>query len=79
MVRTKAIPALVGICAHLCPSVVKLMSLSAQHLWLIPALPLAAAAVCALMPRSGRTLAAGIAIGAMGGSLLLSCLALAGA
>ena len=55
------------------------MTLAAQHLWLIPALPLAAAAVGALTPRSGRSLAAGAAIGAMGLSFLLSCLALAGA
>ena len=55
------------------------MTLSAQHLWLIPALPLAAAAVGALTPRSGRTLAAGAAIAAMAGAFLLACLALAGA
>jgi NADH-quinone oxidoreductase subunit L len=55
------------------------MTLAAEHLWLIPALPLAAAAVGALTPRSGRSLAAGAAIGAMGFSFLLSCLALAGA
>ena len=55
------------------------MTLSAQHLWLIPALPLAAAAVGALTPRSGRTIAAAAAIGAMLGSFLLACLALAGA
>ena len=55
------------------------MTLSVQHLWLIPALPLAAAAVGALTPRSGRTLAASAAIGAMAGSFLLACLALAGA
>ena len=55
------------------------MTLSVQHLWLIPALPLAAAVIGALVPRSGRTLAAGAAIGAMGGAFLLACLALAGA
>ncbi|MBI2814171.1 MAG: NADH-quinone oxidoreductase subunit L [Opitutae bacterium] len=55
------------------------MTLAVQHLWLIPALPLAAAAVGALAPRSGRTLAAGAAIGAMAGSFILACLALAGA
>ncbi len=55
------------------------MTLSVQHLWLIPALPLAAAAIGALTPRNGRTLAAGVAIGAMAGSFLLACLALAGA
>jgi len=55
------------------------MNLSVQHLWLIPALPLAAAAVGALTPKSGRTLAASAAIAAMAGAFLLSCLALAGA
>jgi NADH-quinone oxidoreductase subunit L len=55
------------------------MTLSVQHLWLIPALPLAAAVIGALVPRSGRTLAAGAAIGAMVGAFLLACLALAGA
>jgi NADH-quinone oxidoreductase subunit L len=35
------------------------------NLWLIPALPLAAAAIGALTPRGGRRLAAGAAIGAM--------------
>jgi len=55
------------------------MTLSVQHLWLIPALPLAAAVIGALVPRSGRTLAAGAAIGAMAGACLLACLALAGA
>ncbi|MSU22220.1 MAG: NADH-quinone oxidoreductase subunit L [Opitutus sp.] len=53
------------------------MTLSAQHLWLIPALPLLAAALGALTPRSGRTPAAGAAIGAMVLSFLLSCGALA--
>ena len=46
------------------------------HLWLIPALPLLAAAIGALTPRRGRRLAAGAAIAAMLGSLILSCLAL---
>ncbi|HEY0862808.1 MAG TPA: NADH-quinone oxidoreductase subunit L [Lacunisphaera sp.] len=55
------------------------MTLAVQHLWLIPALPLAAAVIGALVPRSGRTLAAGAAIGAMAGAFLLACLALAGA
>jgi len=55
------------------------MTLSAQHLWLIPVLPLAAAGLGALTPRGGRTLAAGATILTMAGSLLLSCLALAGA
>lgn len=55
------------------------MTLAAQHLWLIPALPLAAAGIGALTPKSGRSLAAGTALAAMAGSFLLSCLALAGA
>jgi len=55
------------------------MTLAVQHLWLIPALPLAAAAIGALTPRSGRTLAAAATIGTMAASFLLSCLALAGA
>ncbi len=55
------------------------MTLPVQHLWLIPALPLAAAAIGALTPRTGRALAAGTAIGAMAGASLLSCLALTGA
>jgi|CXWL01.1.fsa_nt_gi NADH-quinone oxidoreductase subunit L len=55
------------------------MTLAVQNLWLIPALPLAAAGLGALTPRSGKTLAAGAAIGALAGSLILSCLALAGA
>jgi NADH-quinone oxidoreductase subunit L len=55
------------------------MTLSAQHLWLIPALPLAAAAVGALTPRGGRKLAAGTAIGAMAAAFALACLALNGA
>jgi NADH-quinone oxidoreductase subunit L len=41
------------------------MSLALQLLWLIPALPLAAAAIGALTPRRGRALAAGAAIAAM--------------
>lgn len=52
------------------------MTLSAQHLWLIPALPLAAAAIGALVPRSGRALAAGAAIAALAASFLVSCVAL---
>ena len=55
------------------------MTLSAQYLWLIPALPLAAAAVGALTPRRGRRLAAAAAILAMAGSFVLAGLALAGA
>jgi NADH-quinone oxidoreductase subunit L len=52
------------------------MTLSVQYLWLIPALPLLAAAIGALTPRGGRTLAAGVAIGAMVVSFFLSCGAL---
>ena len=52
------------------------MSLSVQHLWFIPALPLAASAIIALTPRSGRTLAATAAILALALSFLLSCGAL---
>jgi NADH-quinone oxidoreductase subunit L len=55
------------------------MHLAVPYLWLIPALPLAAAAVGALAPKSGRTLAAGAALTAMAGAFVLSCLALAGA
>ncbi len=55
------------------------MTLPAQYLWLIPALPLLAAAIGALTPRRGRALAAGAALAGMGGSFLLSCAALAGA
>ena len=47
-----------------------------QNLWLIPALPLAAAALGALTPRRGRTLAAGAAIAAMIASFFVACLAL---
>ena len=52
------------------------MGLAVEHLWLIPALPLVAAAIGALTPRSGRTLAAGAAIATMGVAFLLSCGAL---
>ena len=55
------------------------MNLPVQHLWLIPALPLLAAAIGALTPRAGRRLAAGAAITAMAGAFVLSCFALAGA
>ncbi|MBI2498431.1 MAG: NADH-quinone oxidoreductase subunit L [Opitutae bacterium] len=53
------------------------MTLAAEHLWLIPALPLAAAALGALVTRRGRALVAGAAIASMAGSFLLSCAALA--
>ncbi len=52
------------------------MTLTAQHLWLIPALPLLVAAVGAFSRHRGIALAA---IFAMAGSFVLSCLALAGA
>jgi len=52
------------------------MTLAVRHLWLIPALPLAAAVVGALAPKSGRALAAGAAIAAMAGAFILSCLTL---
>ena len=52
------------------------MDSPADHLWLIPALPLLAAGLGALTPRRGRRFAAGTAIAAMAGSLLLSCVAL---
>ncbi len=55
------------------------MTLSVQFLWLIPALPLLAAAVGALTPRGGRTLASGAAIASMAIAFLLSCGALAAA
>ncbi len=50
--------------------------LTASYLWLIPALPLLAAAIGALTPRSGRRLASGAAIGAMTMAFVLSCGAL---
>ncbi len=52
------------------------MSLPVHLLWLIPALPLLAAGISALTPRSGRRLSATLAIGALSISLLLSCAAL---
>jgi NADH-quinone oxidoreductase subunit L len=55
------------------------MTLAAQHLWLIPMLPLAAAAVTALLPRSQIRAASFAAIGALFASLVVSVLALAGA
>ena len=45
------------------------MTPAVHHLWLIPALPLLAAAIGALTPRGGRRLAAGAAIAAMAGAL----------
>ncbi len=55
------------------------MTLSAQSLWLIPALPLLAAAIGAISARKNRSIAAGSAILAMSISFVLSCLALNGA
>lgn len=52
------------------------MSLPVHLLWLVPALPLAAAGLAALTPRSGRRLAAGAAIAAMALAFLVSCGAL---
>lgn len=46
--------------------------------WLIPALPLVAAAVQSLLPRSARKLSAGICITAMGAACLLALRAFAG-
>ena len=45
----------------------------ATDLWMIPAAPLAAAAISALLPRDCRKLSAGLAIGAMIIALLGSC------
>jgi NADH-quinone oxidoreductase subunit L len=55
------------------------MTLSAQYLWLIPALPLASAAIGSLTPRSGRAIAAGAAILSMAAAFIVSCFALNGA
>lgn len=49
----------------------------ARYLWLIPALPAAAAAVIALSRQAQRKLAAGLAIGAMSVSFLLALIAFA--
>ena len=46
-----------------------------QHLWLIPFLPLLAAAATALLPRKRRRLSSALAIGALAGSLILSVVA----
>src|ERR1700731_1350575 len=46
-----------------------------HYLWLIPALPLLAAAVSALARRRHRKFSAGLAIVAMIGALVLSCIA----
>ena len=52
-------------------------SFIAEILWLIPALPVAAAAVTALLGRSRRRTSATLAIGALSFSLLLSLVAFA--
>ena len=52
------------------------MSLPVQYVWLIPLLPLLAAAVGALTPRGGTKLASSAAIGAMVIAFFLSCGAL---
>lgn len=46
-----------------------------KYLWLIPALPLTAAGIGALLPRAQRRVAASLAIGGMGLSWLLACIA----
>src|SRR5580704_16251069 len=46
-----------------------------KHLWLIPAAPLLAAGVAALLPRRQRRLSAGLAIGAISLSFVVSCAA----
>jgi len=48
-----------------------------QYLWLIPVLPLLAAGISALLKRPSRSLSAGLAIGALGASFLLSFMAFA--
>ena len=48
-----------------------------QNLWLIPVLPLLAAGISALLKRPNRSLAAGLAIGSLGASFLLSLMAFA--
>ena len=49
------------------------------QLWLVPALPLLAAGLGALLKQPRRRLAASLAIGAMAAALVLSCLPLANA
>jgi NADH-quinone oxidoreductase subunit L len=48
-----------------------------KYLWLIPALPLLAAAISALLKQPSRKAAASLAIGSMVGALILSCIAFA--
>jgi hypothetical protein len=47
-----------------------------HYLWLIPALPLAAAALTALAPQSQRKFAASLAVGSMAIALVLACFAI---
>ena len=54
------------------------MTLGVEQIFLVPLLPLVAAAIGSLTPRRGRALAAGSAITAMAGALIVSCLALPG-
>src|SRR5437588_11835783 len=53
------------------------MSWIPQYLWLIPALPLLAAGVSALLKQRQRNLASTLAIGSMVLALVLSCMAFA--
>jgi NADH-quinone oxidoreductase subunit L len=53
------------------------MSSIIQHLWLIPALPMLAAGLIALLPQRKRVASAGLAIGSLGVSLVLSIAAFA--
>ena len=55
------------------------MSFSVQYLWLIPALPLVAAALGALTPRTGRRFAAAVAITGISASFAISIFALCAA
>jgi NADH-quinone oxidoreductase subunit L len=48
-----------------------------KYLWLIPALPLLAAAISALLKQPYRKAAASLAVGSMVGALILSCIAFA--
>jgi NADH:ubiquinone oxidoreductase subunit 5 (subunit L)/multisubunit Na+/H+ antiporter MnhA subunit len=47
-----------------------------QYLWLIPLLPLVAAAINAMLPSDARQTAARVTIGTMGASFLISVIAL---
>src|SRR5271166_1388067 len=46
-----------------------------KYLWLMPTAPLLAAGIAALLPRRQRRLSAGLAIGAIGFSFVLACVA----